>query len=215
MSLALLLVLLAITGTVTWATRAGVRHQESKLLSERANEVNLVLSTATNSLAAQLNTIGGLLRRTNNSQSAFDDATDSTVSSSEGTITIAVLRHTTNGYEVVMANGDSLHRGDLITDERAAAIARAASTPSMVATKVIGTGANRMIGFAIGPPIAPQGLAVYQQTTLGPLAPPSGADTDAFSEVETVLYDGQSPDLADAVVSSAKSLPLTGQISTK
>ncbi|MBV9486985.1 MAG: serine/threonine-protein phosphatase [Frankiaceae bacterium] len=214
-SLIVLAGVLALTAVATWATRSAVSSQEDRLLSERANEVKLVLSTALDSLSGQLNTIGGLLQRTHNSQAAFDRATESSVSSSQGTVTIAVLRKAPGGYRVVMANGDGLHRGQLISDERAAACDRAMTADTVVSTPVIGTGSQRLIGFAVGPPATPPGVVVYQQSALGPLGPPRAADTAPFSEVQIVLYDGELAAPGHAVVSTARSLPLTGRISSK
>ena len=59
MSVTVLVIMLAVTAAATWATHTTVHHQEDKLLSERAYEVRLVLSTATTSLDDELKTLGG------------------------------------------------------------------------------------------------------------------------------------------------------------
>ncbi len=213
-SLLVLVVLLGVTAVATWGTRTAVHNQEGKLLNERANEVGLVLNTATSSLGDELDTLGGLLRTTGNSQAAFDHATASVVGGKSKTA-VALLTKTTGGYRVVMANGVGLLPGQLIADQRAVAMDRAMTSGEMVPTPVVGSGANRSIGFAVGPPATPPNLIAYRQVVLGRLGPPKEANTAPFSEVRVVLYSGLTPQPAQALVSSSKTVPLTGRVVDK
>jgi serine phosphatase RsbU (regulator of sigma subunit) len=210
-SIAVLVVLVAMTAVTTWIVHNTVSDQESRLLRERTNEVGLVLSTALSSLSDQLTAFGSLLRSTDNSVVAFDRATDSTVSGDSRTA-IALLRKTPSGYRVVIANGAGLTAGSVIDDQRVAALDRAMTATKMVPTEVAGAGAHRTLGFAVGPPATPAGTLVYRQTSLGALGPPRLANTAPFSEVEVTLYDGMSPSPGQAIVTTADHLPMTGQL---
>jgi hypothetical protein len=213
-SLVVLVVLLAATAAATWTAHRAVHDQEGKLLNERANEVRLVLTTAINSLSDELSTLGGILQTTHNSEAAFDHASSAMVSSDKR-ISVAVLRRTASGYRILMANGTGLQRGQVIADQRTVALDRAMTTDKIVPTPVLGSGNDRAVGFALGPPATPRGMVVYRQTNLGRLGPPRTAHTAPFSEVRVVLYDGTSPRLATALVSTSRTLPLTGQVVSK
>lgn len=213
-SLIALVVLLAVTAAATWGTHIAVHHQEGKLLNERANEVELVLSTATTSLGDELDTVGAVLQTTHNSRRAFDRATEAQVSGDAGNA-IAVLVRAAAGYRVAMVNGTGLHVGQVISDQRVTAINRATTGTEMVPTAIVGSGADRSLGFAVGPPETPPGLIVYEQLALGRLGPPRAANTAPFSEVQVVLYDGTTAQPAQALASTAKQVPLTGQVVSK
>jgi serine phosphatase RsbU (regulator of sigma subunit) len=55
-------------------------------------------------------------------------------------------------------------------------------------------------------------MVLFQENKLGALGPPRQANNAAFSEVEIALYDARRPDLGQALVSTAKSLPLHGDV---
>lgn len=213
-SIAVLLSLIAVTAVATSFTHDAVKDQESRLLRERTNEVGLVLSTAVSSISDQLTTVASLMRSTNDSADAFYRATASTVSG-DSRAAVALLRKERTGYRVVVANGEGLPAGTVITDQRVAAFDHAMTTTGMVPTSIAGEGAARTIGFAVGPPAAPAGTVVYQQVALGSLGPPREANTAPFSEVEIALFDGTSPSAAQAIVTTSHHLPMTGQISSK
>jgi len=213
-SLAVLVVVIAMTAVATWVVHRTVDDQESRLLRERTNEVGLVLSTALSSISDELTTLGSLLKSTHNSTSAFDQATATTVAAGTG-VTVAVLRKAGSGYRVVLVNGSGLSRGAVIDDQRVRALDRAMTSTQMVPTGVSGSGSNRTLGFAMRSPASPPGSVIYRQTALGALGPPRLAHTAPFSEVEVTLYDGMTAATAQAIVTTSHQLPMTGQVRNK
>lgn len=208
-------VLVVTAAVVAVAARTAVHSQEQRLLVEHTNEVGLVLSTAIDGLTQQFDVLGGVLQATSNSPSAFKQSSDVAVSDSKGTRTYALLRPQAGGYAVVLVNGTGLQAGEVIDDQRVAALKQAATTGVIVPTPIVGSGATRTVGFAIGPPVAPPGTILYQQNTLGALGPPQAAATAPFSELKVVLYDSTRPDPAQALVSTVQNLPLTGEVNSK
>jgi hypothetical protein len=212
LSVATLLVLLTLTIAVSWAVRVGVRHQEDRLLRERANEVALVLREAVDSLSSQLETVGRVMQATDNSPTAFRRASAALVNGTDGGETLLLLRQTSAGYQVMLANGPAYRPGQTLGGSVAATLDRAGVSGKILPTPVMGTGENRALGFALGPPIAPDGTVLYLQVNLGGLSSPQGSGTAPFHELNTALYAGMTATRAQALVASRTDLPLRGDV---
>jgi hypothetical protein len=214
LSVVVLLVMVAITLAGAWAARAAVRDQEAKLLKERTNEIGLVLTSDIGALPGPLQVLGGVLKATNNSAAAFGQASAAAQGSTQ-TVTFALIRKTPSGFTVVMAQGNGLHPGQLITDRRAAAFQRALATTQLVPTSVIGSGATRALGYALGPPVAPAGTVLYREDLLGPVKAPRQAATAPFSELNVVIYATPHPDVRQVLAETTNALPLKGLVRTQ
>ncbi len=83
-----------------------------------------------------------------------------------------------------------------------------------MATPVLGSGANRVLGFALGGPSVPPGMVLYRQSALGPVKAPREAGTAPFDELNVVLYDASRPVRAQVVATTTKHLPLAGRVSS-
>jgi serine phosphatase RsbU (regulator of sigma subunit) len=79
----------------------------------------------------------------------------------------------------------------------------------MLTTPVMGTGAGRTIGFALGPPAAPAGTIVYEQLALGPISAPREAATAPYSELNVILYAEPQAAVQQLLVATADA-PLSG-----
>ena len=209
--IAVLITLLA-TAAAVWAARTVVNDQEKRLLDERASEVSLVLTSAIDAIPAGLSSQGVVLTVTGGSRAAYHQAAQAAVDAGPGDLTFAWLRPARDGhgYEVLEAAGSGLHRGDVIDDARTSTFDAAMQQSKMVATPVIG--ADRKLGFAIGPPTAPAHSVLYRETPLGPLAPPGASSTAPFSELDVVIYGSPTPHVAQALASTTPHLPLTGDV---
>ncbi|MGN6473190.1 MAG: PP2C family protein-serine/threonine phosphatase [Mycobacteriales bacterium] len=212
LSAATLVALLAVTGVTTWAVRGTVRGQENRLLRERSNEVGLVLKEAVDSLSNQVQTVGGVVEATHGSPSAFTQASAALIDGSKGKDSIALLRREAAGYRVVLANGTALSPGQLLSSTLVPTLSRADATNQMVPTPVMGAGADRTLGFALGPPNSALGTVVYLQVALGTLGPPSAARTSPFDELHVVLYGTSTPVPSQALVTTTSQIPLHGNV---
>lgn len=205
---------LAVTGVVTWAMHLAVHDQEQRLLKERTAEVGLVFNSAIAAISPSLTEQGTVLRVTHDSVAAYEMAAETAVKTTPGSPTFAWLRPQANGtrFVVVAAAGDELHPGDVISDQRVQTLTAAMTDSSLLPTKVIGS--SRLLGFAVGPPAAPDGTVLYRQAALGPVAPPRQAGTAPFSELDVALYATPHADTAQVLVSTTKQLPLRGRTHT-
>lgn len=209
-SAAVLAVLLALTGTAAWLTHVIVRDQENRLLRERANEVDLVLGTSITATTTQLSTLGTIARDGGTTLFTQEAAADVTTGTSA--VTFALLRPAAGSYVVIAEAGHGLIKGETVGGLTATVLAAAQRGSAVVATPVLGSGANRTLGFALGGTGAPAGTVVYRQSALGPVHAPRQAGTTPFHELRVVLYASTRPDPAQVLVTTTADLPLRGSV---
>src|SRR3954470_328720 len=186
-----LLVALLATGAAGWAIHAVVHDQEERLLKERSNELNLLLTNSLQSIQSTLSAQGGILKATNGSASAFEQAAAPIVTADPAEPTLAWLRPTTGGYVVAAAAGGGLRRGEGLTAERAQAFDAAMQSPNLRATPIFDS--DRKLGFVLGPPSAPAGTVLYRQAVLGPVKAPRAAASAPYAELDVVIYGAPAP----------------------
>ncbi|HET6818689.1 MAG TPA: PP2C family protein-serine/threonine phosphatase [Mycobacteriales bacterium] len=213
--IALVVALLASAGAA-WAVHSAVRTQERQLLKERANELNLVLTSAVGPITAGLASQGALLSATHGSRTAYEESAAQAVAQSAKTsaqpVSFGWLRPQPGGagWVVVAASGTELHRGQVITDNRTQTFRRALQTPLMVSTPVTKT--DRRLGFALGPPSSPPGTVLYRESQLGPLRAPPAASSAPFAELDLVIYASSKPNPDTALAATTTQIPMHGDV---
>ena len=143
---------LGVTAAGTWGTYSVVRDQERRLLTGRASEVGLLFTSAISGVTSSLTATRGVLRATDGSASAFARAVDEQVSTEKASkTTLALLAPVAGGdYRVVNASGPLLSAGQLISGDRAATFDKTRSTPTLVSTPVLGSGASTIPRVRVG-----------------------------------------------------------------
>jgi hypothetical protein len=186
-----LLVLLALSVAATLATRALVGGQERRLLTERTQEVGLVLTEAVSSLQSSLSDFADGWRAGGGTPAAFLDNARLYLQSQPAANrpTLAAVRPSGSGFTVVAAAGPYLSPGELLPAMAAPSLHLALSRPGLVATPVVRVGGVRYLGFALGPPVAPNGLAALQWAPLNaPTSTRPARSTAPFAELAVALY---------------------------
>jgi hypothetical protein len=210
--LTVLIALVLTTGAV-WATHAGVQDQSRRLLKERSSEINTVLTQAVQAIPTALQQLGAVLDATNGDVGAFDSAAQQQANASPTPITLAWLRPDPTGGFRVMAEAGSgdIAAAGVVTGARARTMHAAMRSALVVPTPIFG--AQRELGFAIGPPSAPAGTVLYRESTLGPAVnPPRAAGTAPFSELSVALYSARTQQPAAILTSTTQDLPLRGDV---
>ncbi len=211
LSVAVLLVMVALSVAATVASATTIKDQEGRLLRERAAEVALDLSGAVAQIPATFQAQGAVLRATDGSVTAYRQAA-AAATTTGGMSTYAWLRALPGGqrYQVLAAVGSALTAGEVVTGTRVATFASAAQGGQLVATSVFG--ARRQLGFALGPPTAPPGTVLYRESTLGALSPPRESGSAPFAELDVAIYASPVADPGQVVTSTTVRLPLHGQV---
>jgi hypothetical protein len=205
-----LLIALGATAVAAISTHRIVDDQESRLQAGRATEVPLVLNSAIDAIPAGLQSQGDILRATDGSTRAYEQAARAAVTESPTPISFAWVRpQAAGGYRVIAAAGDELAVGQVVSDRpRVATFDSVMKTDQMLATPLMGSGSDRRLGFALGPPAAPPGTVLYRESLLGPLSPPRAAATAPFAELDVVVYGATSVQPDMALTSTTLDLPL-------
>jgi len=204
---------LVLTTAAVWATQLGVKDQSRRLLKERTSEISLVFTQAIDAIPTSLQQLGAVLGATHGDAGAFASAAQQQAAASPTPLTFAWLRPQGSvGFRVIASAGTGdLAVNQVVTDERVASLRTALTDQQVVPTTVIG--ADRMLGFALGPPAAPVGTVLYRQTTLGPAVnPPRAASTAPFSELNVTLYSSRTADPSKVLTSTSRDLPLRGDV---
>ena len=211
-----LLLALAASVAATWGVHSVVRDQEHRLLKERGNELNLVLSSAIAPITSSLVSQGELLSASHGSPAAYEQsataAVEQNAKASPNPVSFGWLRpaRAGNGWVVTAAAGAGLHRGQVIDDVRVQTFERALHNPLMVPTPLVGP--TRILGFALGPPAAPAGTVLYRESPLGALKAPTAASSTPFAELDLVIYGSPKPDPSKALATTTTKLPLRGDV---
>jgi hypothetical protein len=202
--------LLVVAASATFGARTVVQSESHRLLRERTAEVQLVMSNSIADIPSELVPLGAALRATGGSASTFVAVAAATATTSTAHLTYAWLRPSAAGWQVVAAEGGGLRTGQLVSGTVASTVAQAATGSEMLSTGVLGSGSDRTIGYAIGPPTAPTGTVLYRQNALGQVAAPRQAGTEPFSELDVVIYASGRPTPAQVLVTTTPHLPLSG-----
>jgi hypothetical protein len=203
------MVVASVAATVVSAVT--IADEKHRLLRERAAEVGLVLSTAVDEIPAAFQAQAAVLRATDGSGAAYRQAAALAVAGSS-TSTYAWLRPLPGGqsYQVLAAAGSGLRAAEVVSGPRVATLAAALRTGKLMSTPVFG--ADRLLGFAIGPPTAPAGTVLYRQSVLGALSAPRESGTAPFAELDVVIYASPTAEPAQVVTSTTARLPLRGRV---
>jgi serine phosphatase RsbU (regulator of sigma subunit) len=205
-----MIVLLAATVFASVAIHVIIDNQDSSLLTERADEVDLVLTSSIDAIPTTLETLGQIAR--NSGVAAFAKEAHEDVETGPGQLTFALVRHSSSGLTVVAASGSSLSVGSTVSAEMAAAVRTAMRHAEVIASPVIGTGSNRLLAIAVSGPDVPAGTAVLRLSELGPVKAPRQADLATFHELQVVIYDSPSRDQAQVLSTTTPHLPLRGSV---
>jgi signal transduction histidine kinase/CheY-like chemotaxis protein len=189
-------VLCTLSAGAAWTVHGFVDHQERKLLTERAAEVHVVLTSMISNVSARLTLVATVARVSGESPASFSEL--STVAD-RALAAQALLRPAPDGgFVVQLAVGPRMSAGDTITGPRADAMRRALEVPVVVSTPVMDDHGVKSLGFALGPPAAPAGTVVYRETLISP----TQASAAPFAELNGALYASPTPDPTQAVMRS-------------
>jgi signal transduction histidine kinase len=208
-TLAVVATLVAVTGGSSWVAHRANRAEEQRLLSERASEVALILTSDFAGLQTQIATVAAETALNGADPVAFRSASSALTPASGGfTATTALARVSgpagTVHYLATTGAFDEAPVAPLAALMRRTAQAGAAAATSLV----FGEGASRELGLAHA--VGVDGLVVYEQLPLDLEAAASATTTSApFRELNVALYAEPTRD-QDALILSANGSPPKG-----
>jgi diguanylate cyclase (GGDEF)-like protein/PAS domain S-box-containing protein len=187
--------------------------QERRLLVQRANEAAALLTNLVTQGQASTRALAAVARATNEDPAVFDGAAGRDPAVAGGTAAAALVEEVDGRFRVVATRGPGLTTGEELSGERAGAVRRARAGEGYVATRVFAAGpaGERRLGFALRVDTAADSAVIYRESVLRPPGQRRQlTSTEAFSDIEAVLYAGPRPE-ADQVVLATRPLPIPGR----
>ncbi len=185
--------------------RHSVESQNQALLKEDTTQAAGYVSSLTSTLSSTLNALAPGVTSSDGSQLAFEAQAQPL---SGGPFTFLLARKTGTGFVAVAVAGTGFTRGQALPADLSAALGKAGSSarPGPVAYN----GKVTTFGLAVGPPLVPPGLAIYEQVTLDPFVATTATQAAPFHVLEAAVYATRTPRTSQLVLANSRALPLRG-----
>ena len=119
-----------------------------------------------------------------------------------------MARKTGTGYVAAAVAGKGFKRGEALPADLSVALGKAGS--SARPGPVTYDGKVTTFGLAVGPPLVPAGLAIYEQVTLDPFVATTATQAAPFHVLEAAVYATRIPRTSQLVLANSRALPLRG-----
>jgi signal transduction histidine kinase len=181
--------------------------QEDTLLKSDAGQAALYVGSIFSGLGSTLDPLATAVSLSGGSVAVFDARAKA--SSAQG-LNLVMAQRQGGAYVVEAASGSAYHPGETLDATTSATLARAGA--SVVAGPVTFDGRTSRSFFAVGPPLAPAGTAIFLEFSLDPFVASPLTAAKPFSLLKVALYGSPTPAMAHLLVATARpdELPLTG-----
>lgn len=203
-SLAIAAVLIGVTVAGYFFLQHSVDQQETALLQAQTTDAGTFASSEFSSLTTGVSTDATLVKLTAGSPSAFESLNPS---GSKSPLSVNLIQKKGNDYVVVIATGDGLTDGEVLSGPALATVAQ--STTSGVTTgPVTSTGKKSYARFATK---VVDDLYVYEQFAINPHINISTAlGSSAYSQLNVALYGPGGAVPQNLLITTTNQLPLAG-----
>jgi signal transduction histidine kinase len=208
-TVAVVATLVAATGGSSWLAHRANHLEEQRLLSERASEVALILTSDFAGLQTQIATVAAETALNGADPVAFRSASSALTPASGGFTATTALARVSGPAGTVRYLATTGSFNEAPAAALAALMRRTVQAgPSAATSIVIGEGSSRVLGLAHS--VGVGGLVVYEQLPLDLEAAASATTTSApFHELNVALY-GEPTQNQDALILSTNEPPPTG-----
>ncbi|MGH9017533.1 MAG: sensor histidine kinase, partial [Acidimicrobiales bacterium] len=186
-------------------TNRSVASQNQALLKSEATQAAVYVSSIVSSVGAPLEALASNVKLANGSAAAFESQAQQ-AAQAPGAIVLA--QKTATGYVVVAATGTGFVTGQPPGAAVAATLSKAGGT--LAPGPVHFDGKTTTFGFALGYPLLPQGMALYEELRISPFLAINAAQGAPFRVLKAAVYATRPPVGTQLVLSNSHDLPLTG-----
>ena len=213
-TLVVVVVLAILTGGASWGAHHVDRAEEQRLLSERASELSLILTSDFASLQTQISTIAEETALNGADPKAFTSAATALAPAIAGfglSTALARVNASTGKVSFVATTGSI--SGSPVPEVADLLSRTATSGVPGVTSLVLGDGPSRALGLAYA--VGVRDLVVYEQLPLNLTAASSAATTSApFHELDVALYAAPDRDPNSLILTANGSVPTVGSVAT-
>jgi len=208
LALAIALVIAAAAALGFVLAKHSVDSQNQELLKNDATQAAGYVSSLVSSLGSTLEAIAPGVTSTAGSPLAFEAQAQHLA---QGPITLLLAREVGDHYVAVAVAGSRFRIGEVLDRSLGAALANAGSNLST--GPVTNDGKVSTFGLALGPPLVPGGLAIYEQVTIDPFVATTATQAAPFRALEAAVYSSPRPRASQLILANTRSLPLRGTTS--
>ncbi|MHB8329447.1 MAG: sensor histidine kinase [Acidimicrobiales bacterium] len=224
LSIGVAVVIAAVTVAGFAFTKRSADQQDSVLLESNTKQAALYAASAFSGIGSTLDTLATAVALTDGSPSVFAARAKLLAQGhkllAQGQLALVlahqvplVLAHQVHGaYVADSALGPGFTAGQVLPAPVSATMAEA--TTELTPAPVVFDGRTSTVGFAVGPPLVPAGMAVYLQFALNPFLPSPATSAKPFASLKVAMYGSATADPAHLLVATSHDLPLQGQTAT-
>jgi hypothetical protein len=210
LSAVVVLVGLALTGSLAWVASSIHEHNEDRLLSVELHQAATVISAAVPSIQIPMSSAAALAAATNGAPQPFRNYMSSYVGG-KGPFASTSLWRVSNGEPTMVAQVGA--PSELATADARAFLLEARRSPPLAVLNLLDQ-PQPSIGYAAAPSLASSPWVVYAERILPTDRKLNVTRNSAFSQLNYAIYLGRSPRASNLLEASATRYPLTGQQAT-
>jgi signal transduction histidine kinase len=189
-------------------TDRSVDSQNQALLKSNATQAAEYVSSIASGFGSTLVALASGVTLSNGSPTEFEAQAKPLA---QAPITMFLARQTGFGYVVSAVAGKGAVVGQSVGPALEKTFEKAGST--LTPAPVHFDGKTTTLGFAIGPPLVPAGLAIFEQLQISPFLAISASQGTPFRALEAAVYGSRKPRADQVILANTRSLPLTGPTS--
>jgi signal transduction histidine kinase len=182
-----------------------VEGQNQALLSQDTTQAAGYVSSLTSTLSSTLDALAPGVAATNGSPLAFETQAKPLAA---GPFTLLLARKNGAQFVATAVAGTGFKTGQVLDPTLTATLDKASS--GIVAGPVHYDGKTTTFGLALGPPLVPAGLAIYELVTLDPFVATTATQAAPFHVLKAAVYATRTPAPSQLVLANTRVLPLTG-----
>jgi signal transduction histidine kinase len=205
LTVAVTLVVAAATVLGFVLTSRSVTSQNQALLKSDTTQAAEYVSSIVSTVGAPLQALASSVTLTNGSPADFD-AQAKQVAQTPASVILA--RKTSTGFVVTAVVG----KGFVVGRSPGPAVVRTLEKAGTDLTPgpVHYDGKTTTLGFALGPPLVPAGMAIFEQLELSPFLAITATQGAPFHVLRAAVYASEAPTTDQLILANTHSLPLVG-----
>jgi len=185
-----------------------VESQNQALLKDDTTQAAGYVSSLVSSLGSTLDALAPGVTSTKGSSLAFEAQAQPLA---VGPLTL-LLAHKVGTHFVARAvAGKGFTSGEVLSPQLSATLEHAGS--DVTAGPAQYNGKTTTFGLALGPPLVPAGIAIYEQVTLDPFVATTATQAAPFHVLEAAIYATRSPRTNQLILANTRAVPITGATS--
>jgi len=200
-SVVLILFVVSVVGFVL--TKRNTDQQEQALLQSNTGQAAAYASEIFSGLSNTLGSAAAVVTTTNGSPAAFEKA-----EVVPAPLVLLLVKKTGADYVVIAGSGAGFRTGQILEGNALSTVEHSGAKYN--AGPVDFNGKLSTARFAIGAPTTPAGLVIYEQFSLDPFTATPVTTGKPFVQLKVALYGSGPTSMSNLLVSTSRSLPLTG-----